>query len=180
MAFKRESVEKEINTGTSGLTLLRMRAWMQEPIERSGKALNFQHFTYMLSGGWQSQEDEYCRMCLMARLCDSCGPLRGGALASRLHCHAIHGDIQSTAVLVHRYNTSPMNIKLAYLPSHRCLIVVSGSWTPSARPYTPWSPSKYLPSIFHFCILKKYSHRSTTGALNPIYLTYCLRIHINL
>ena len=57
------------------------------------------------------------RMCLMARLCDSCGPLRGGALASRLHCHAIHGDIQSTAVLVHRYTikTKNLNANLTYV-----------------------------------------------------------------
>ena len=80
---------------------------------------------------------EYVRMCLMARLCDSCGPLRGGALASRLHSHAIHGDIQSTAVLVHRYSTSSTYTILACLPSHRHLIAVSGLWTPSARPYTP-------------------------------------------
>ena len=53
----------------------------------------------------------------MARLCDSCGPLRGGALASRLHCHAIHGDIQSTAVLVHRYTikTKNLNANLTYV-----------------------------------------------------------------
>ena len=38
----------------------------------------------------------------MARLCDSCGPLKGGALTSRLHCHARHGDARATAVLVNR------------------------------------------------------------------------------
>ena len=39
-----------------GLTLLRLRMWMQEPLER---------------------------LYLMARLVDSAGPLKGGALASR-------------------------------------------------------------------------------------------------
>ena len=50
----------------SGLTLVRLRAWMQEPIDR---------------------------MCLMARLVESAGPLAGGALASRLHGHSKHGDL---------------------------------------------------------------------------------------
>lgn len=53
--------------GTSGLTLLRLRAWMHEPLDR---------------------------MYLMARLVESAGPLTGGALASRLHGHAQHGDPQ--------------------------------------------------------------------------------------
>jgi gamma-tubulin complex component 3 len=52
--------------GTSGLTLLRLRAWMQEPIER---------------------------MCLMTRLVDGANILSGGALASRLHGHGKHGDV---------------------------------------------------------------------------------------
>ena len=57
--------------GPSGLTLVRLRAWMQEPLER---------------------------MMLLARLVDSAGPLTGGALASRLHGHKHHGDkaIQAT------------------------------------------------------------------------------------
>jgi gamma-tubulin complex component 3 len=50
---------------SSGLTLIRLRAWMQEPIER---------------------------MYLMAKLVDGVGPLAGGALLSRLHGHSRHGD----------------------------------------------------------------------------------------
>eukprot|EP00605_Chrysophyceae_sp_TOSAG23-4_P001406 GSChrysophyteH1.ASY1.ANO1.1528.1 assembled CDS len=50
---------------TSGLTLLRLRAWMEEPLGR---------------------------MLLLAKLVESAGPLRGGALASRLHSHKRHGD----------------------------------------------------------------------------------------
>jgi hypothetical protein len=57
---------------TSGLTLLRLRAWMQDPIER---------------------------MSLMARLVDSAGPFRGGALVSRLHAHSLHGDPAACALV---------------------------------------------------------------------------------
>lgn len=49
----------------NGLTLLRLRAWMSEPLER---------------------------LFLMARLVEGAGPLTGGALASRLHGHTRHGD----------------------------------------------------------------------------------------
>lgn len=56
----------------AGLTLLRLKAWMQEPTER---------------------------MCLMARLVDGVGMLSGGALASRLHAHARHGDVTSSDVV---------------------------------------------------------------------------------
>ena len=58
--------------GTSGLTLLRLRAWMHEPIDR---------------------------MYLMARLVEGVGPLTGGALASRLHGHAQHGDPQVRTIV---------------------------------------------------------------------------------
>lgn len=58
----------------SGLTLLRMRAWMQEPLER---------------------------MLLLARLVDSAGPLAGGALASRLQGHTHNGD-QAVQVIIGR------------------------------------------------------------------------------
>ena len=51
--------------GGEGLTLLRLRMWMQEPLER---------------------------LYLMARLVDNAGPLKGGALASRLHGHTQNGD----------------------------------------------------------------------------------------
>ena len=61
-------------SGTSGLTLLRLRAWMQEPMER---------------------------MCLMAKLVDAAGPFTGGALASRLHAYGRHGD-PATRALVQR------------------------------------------------------------------------------
>lgn len=52
--------------GSRGITLLRLRAWIQEPLDR---------------------------MLLMARLVDAVGPLTGGALTSRLHGHTKHGDI---------------------------------------------------------------------------------------
>ena len=51
--------------GLVGLTLLRLRVWVQEPLDR---------------------------MHLMARLVESVGPLSGGALASRLYGHCKHGD----------------------------------------------------------------------------------------
>ena len=57
-----------------GLTLLRLRAWMSEPLER---------------------------LFLMARLVEGAGPLFGGALASRLHGHTRHGD-QAVLNLVNR------------------------------------------------------------------------------
>lgn len=60
-----KSTDLASGKGTSGLTLLRLRAWMQEPLER---------------------------MCLMARLVDGANVLSGGALASRLHGHGRHGD----------------------------------------------------------------------------------------
>jgi gamma-tubulin complex component 3 len=50
---------------SSGLTLMRLRAWVAEPLER---------------------------MYLMARIVESAAPLTGGALASRLHGHCKHGD----------------------------------------------------------------------------------------
>ena len=53
------------SAGLVGLTLLRLRVWVQEPLER---------------------------MHLMARLVDSASPLAGGALASRLYGHSKHGD----------------------------------------------------------------------------------------
>lgn len=53
----------------TGLTLLRLKAWMQEPTER---------------------------MFLMARLVDCASTLTGGALASRLHAHSRHGDLSSS------------------------------------------------------------------------------------
>lgn len=53
------------SAGLVGLTLLRLRVWVQEPLER---------------------------MQLMARLVESVGPLSGGALASRLFGHSKHGD----------------------------------------------------------------------------------------
>lgn len=73
MALLRNSDNNRQN-GTEGLTLLRLKAWMQEPLDR---------------------------MCLMARLVDSAGPLTGGALASKLHNHARHGD-PAVAQLVHQ------------------------------------------------------------------------------
>lgn len=51
--------------GTNGLTLLRLRAWMQEPLDR---------------------------MSLMARITDCAVPLAGGGLISRIHGHSFHGD----------------------------------------------------------------------------------------
>jgi hypothetical protein len=54
---------------SSGLTLLRLKAWMAEPTER---------------------------MFLMARLVDCASSLTGGALASRLHSHSRHGDLSSS------------------------------------------------------------------------------------
>jgi len=56
----------------SGLSLLRLRAWMQEPLDR---------------------------MLLLARLVDSAGPLTGGALASRLQGHKHNGDKAVQAII---------------------------------------------------------------------------------
>ena len=64
--------------GTSGLTLLRLRAWMQEPLER---------------------------MLLLARLVDSVGPLTGGALISRLHGHKHYGNNSIRAIVERVMNT---------------------------------------------------------------------------
>lgn len=61
----RGSESRDTEREASGLTLLRLRAWMQEPLER---------------------------LFLMARLVEGAGPLIGGALASRLHGHTRHGD----------------------------------------------------------------------------------------
>ena len=61
----RDSEGRDTEREASGLTLLRLRAWMQEPLER---------------------------LFLMARLVEGAGPLIGGALASRLHGHTRHGD----------------------------------------------------------------------------------------
>lgn len=64
-------LEAEVNKGSSGdevssgLTLLRLRAWMSEPLER---------------------------LFLLARLVEGAGPLIGGALAARLHGYTRHGD----------------------------------------------------------------------------------------
>jgi Gamma tubulin complex component N-terminal len=57
-----ESVDPK---GTSGLTLLRLRAWMQEPMDR---------------------------MCLMARLVDSASPLAGGTsrCLCQSECQSLH------------------------------------------------------------------------------------------
>lgn len=57
---------------SAGLSLIRLRVWLQTPIER---------------------------MCLMARLVDGALPLQGGALASRLHGYAISGDAASAAIV---------------------------------------------------------------------------------
>ena len=73
-----DSFEDERLQSSSGLTLLRLRAWMQEPLDR---------------------------MCLMARLVDGAGPLSGGALASRLHGHSKHGD-PAISMLVQRMMNS--------------------------------------------------------------------------
>ena len=54
------------SAGSHGITLVRLRAWIQEPLDR---------------------------MLLMARLVDAVGPLTGGALTSRLHGHTKHGDV---------------------------------------------------------------------------------------
>lgn len=64
----------EPNDESSGLTLLRLRVWMQEPLER---------------------------MCLMARLLDCSNILSGGALASKLHAHGQHGE-QVVHVFINR------------------------------------------------------------------------------
>ena len=39
-------------------------------------------------------------MCLLAKLVDAVGPLSGGALASRLHGHRRHGDVNIVKVVV--------------------------------------------------------------------------------
>jgi len=69
LAILEAEVSKERGGGgageANGLTLLRLRAWMSEPLER---------------------------LFLMARLVEGAGPLAGGALASRLHGHTRHGD----------------------------------------------------------------------------------------
>ncbi|KAJ1441455.1 Spc98 family-domain-containing protein, partial [Ochromonadaceae sp. CCMP2298] len=62
----------------SGLTLLRLRAWLQEPIER---------------------------MIHMATIVDGARPLHGGALVSRLYSHSLHGD-PATSLLVERVITA--------------------------------------------------------------------------
>ncbi len=66
--------DETIEPSGGGLTLLRLRMWMQEPLER---------------------------LYLMARLVDNAGPLKGGALASRLHGHTQNGD-PATSDLVKR------------------------------------------------------------------------------
>lgn len=65
-------LEAEVSKEDSGLTLLRLRAWMSEPLER---------------------------LFLMARLVEGAGPLIGGALSSRLHGHTLHGDIAINAMM---------------------------------------------------------------------------------
>lgn len=74
-----------VNEGTSGLTLLRLRAWMLEPLDRcvgeggSVHAVLFISFMFAV----------LCcvvllfRMCLMARITDCAVPLAGGGLISR-------------------------------------------------------------------------------------------------
>lgn len=66
------------------LTLVRLRAWMSEPIDR---------------------------MCLLARLIDAAAPLKGGALASSIFCHLRHGDVTGQQELVKRlltHTTAPI------------------------------------------------------------------------
>ena len=77
-AWGGEELEEERFDSSSGLTLLRLRAWMSEPIER---------------------------MALMARLVEGVGALSGGALASRLHGHSMHGDQSISSMISRMMNT---------------------------------------------------------------------------
>ena len=69
---KLDENEEEHSDSIPGLSLMRLRAWMSEPIER---------------------------MCLLARLVDTAGTLAGGALASRMHSHGMHGDTSVTTIV---------------------------------------------------------------------------------
>ena len=69
---EKEEDEEEKFDPSSGLTLLRLRAWMLEPIER---------------------------MCLLARLVNAVSDLHGGALASLIHSHGLHGDGSITTIV---------------------------------------------------------------------------------
>lgn len=62
----------QVDEVSSSLTLLRLKAWMQEPTER---------------------------MCLLARMVDCAQGLTGGALISRLHAFSRHGDFLSTQLV---------------------------------------------------------------------------------
>lgn len=66
---RKEANDASASSVQTGLTLLRLKAWMQEPIER---------------------------LLLMARLVDCASSLSGGALISRLHAHTRHGDMISS------------------------------------------------------------------------------------
>jgi hypothetical protein len=92
-------IGKEEGGSTAGLTLIRLRVWMQEPLERSATHLSSLHacmpVCLILICLYLSLSPPFrplYRMCLLARMCDAAASLHGGAILSRLHGHTHHGD----------------------------------------------------------------------------------------
>ncbi len=80
----------DIPSSSSGLTLLRLRMWMQEPLDRYIHTYISNHISS--NNGVKFSIYINGRMCLMAQIADCAIPLSGGGLASRIHGYTFHGD----------------------------------------------------------------------------------------
>lgn len=122
----------------SNLTLLRLKAWMQEPLER---------------------------MCLMARLVDGAGTLLGGALASRLHAHARHGDLQTSSFVQRLMDSvcSPLyTMCIRWIlhgelqdPHHEFFIVAAAGTSATNPAKNPWRDAYFLRPQLLPCFLPR-------------------------
>jgi gamma-tubulin complex component 3 len=122
----------------SNLTLLRLKAWMQEPLER---------------------------MCLMARLVDGAGSLLGGALASRLHAHARHGDLQTSSFVQRLMDSvcSPLyTMCIRWIlhgelqdPHHEFFIVAAAGTSATNPAKNPWRDAYFLRPQLLPCFLPR-------------------------
>ena len=121
------------NNGTSGLTLLRLRAWMQEPLDR---------------------------MCLLARLVDAAGPLHGGThpyntpLQHTLSTH--HPCSTSFNTLCNTPSQCILSVHLPALPSFQQVF----QYALSMHPFSVSSFQTSIQTILSSTLITYLLHRS--------------------